>query len=110
MLRSALVLLQLALVQQACALLVAPRPCAWHAACSEAGRSSSPLMLAKRKGKASRGSSSTPSPRRPSSESPSSCLARCQHHGLAMVLVVMVGVVVVVVVGGAGLSGSAQVE
>ena len=60
MLRSALVLLQLALVQQACALLVAPRPCAWHAACSEAGRSSSPLMLAKRKGKASRGSSSTP--------------------------------------------------
>ena len=58
--RSALVLLQLALVQQACALLVAPRPCSWHAACSEAGRSSSPLMLAKRKGKASRGSSSTP--------------------------------------------------
>ena len=49
-------LLQLALIQQACALLVTPHPCSWHAPRSEVGRSSSPLMLAKRKGKASRGS------------------------------------------------------
>ena len=56
--RSKLVLLQLALVGQACALLVAPRPCSWHAACREAGRRSSPCCR-QRKGKASRGSSST---------------------------------------------------
>merc|ERR1740133_316033 len=52
--RSASCLLQLALIQQACALLVTPHPCSWHAPRSEVSRSSSPLMLAKRKGKASR--------------------------------------------------------
>ena len=68
--RSGLVLLQLALVGQACALLVAPRPCSWHAACSEAGRSSSPLMLAKRKGKASRGKASRGSSSTPPGDTP----------------------------------------
>ena len=68
--RSGLVLLQLALVSQACALLVAPRPCSWHAACSEAGRSSSPLMLAKRKGKASRGKASRGSSSTPPGDTP----------------------------------------
>jgi hypothetical protein len=51
---SASCLLLLALIQQACALLVTPHPCAWYAPRSEVSRSSSPLMLAKRKGKASR--------------------------------------------------------
>lgn len=52
--RSTSCLLQLALIQQACALLVTPHSCSWHAPRSEVSRSSSPLMLAKRKGKASR--------------------------------------------------------
>ena len=58
---SAAALLQLALtpllLQQACALVTTSHSRHWHAPRSEVSRSSSPLLLAKRKGKTSSGSS-----------------------------------------------------